>query len=79
MTLEALLARIYTDADERARFLADPQGYALAAGLDPQQAAALTQIDRAGLTLAARTFAHKRGGVARTGGGGLRGWLRRIF
>lgn len=79
MTLEALLARIYTDADERARFLTDPHGYALAAGLDPQQAGALTQIDRAGLALAARTFAHKRSAAARTGRAGVRGWLRRLF
>jgi uncharacterized protein (UPF0276 family) len=42
---EALLARLYTDAAARARFLAEPRS---------------ADIDRAGLELAARSFARKR-------------------
>ena len=81
MTLEAVLARIYTDAAERARFLADPRAYALACGLDPQQASALEQIDRAGLALAAQTFTHKRGAADRSAGTRVRlsRWFARVL
>lgn len=60
MSLEAFLARLYTDADLRARFLADPAGEARRAGLDEASAERLTHIDRAGLELAAHSFAAKR-------------------
>lgn len=60
MTLEAFLARLYTDAELRARFLADPAGEARRAGLDDASAERLAQIDRAGLELAAASFAAKR-------------------
>ena len=60
MTLEAFLARLYTDAELRARFLADPAGEARRAGLDAESAERLAQIDRAGLELAAASFAAKR-------------------
>lgn len=76
---EAVLARLYTDAVERARFCADPLAYALAAGLDPDQAADIAAIDRSGLALTAQSFARKR--PAAHGGGArwmLRRWLARF-
>lgn len=60
MTAEAFLARLYTDAELRARFLADPAGEARRAGLDEASARRLAAIDRAGLELAAASFAAKR-------------------
>ena len=60
MTFEAFLAELYTDTDARRRFLADPRGRARDAGLDDAEIEALVAIDRIGLELAARSFAHKR-------------------
>jgi hypothetical protein len=57
---EAFLARIYTDAGARARFLEDPRGEARRAGLDPRDQDALAGVDRIGLEMAARSFAAKR-------------------
>lgn len=57
---EALLARIYVDADTRSRFLADPRRVAAEAGLGGAEARALEAIDRVGLELAAESFARKR-------------------
>ena len=74
MTLEAFLARIYVDAEARTRFLADPRGAALDAGLSPTEAEALTEIDRPGLAMAARSFAAKR--VATPPRSTWRQWLR---
>ena len=59
---ETFLARLYTDAAARAKFMADPRGEALLAGLDDAQAAALAGMDFAGLGLAARSFEKKRAG-----------------
>ena len=58
--LEAFLAQIYVDDEARARFLADPRREASRAGLPEDTCAALAAIDRAGLELAAASFAHKR-------------------
>jgi hypothetical protein len=60
MTAEAFLARLYTDAELRARFLADPVGEARRAGLDQETAERLASIDRKGLELAAASFAAKK-------------------
>lgn len=60
MTIEAFLARIYTDAAARSRFLADPEAEAIRAGLTPEEAWALADVDRDGLALAADSFARKR-------------------
>lgn len=60
MTIEAFLARIYVDDDARRRFLADPIGEALCAGLGEEEAKRLAQIDRSGLELAAASLAAKR-------------------
>lgn len=65
MDSETFLARLYVDEALRARFLADPRGEALRAGLDEAAAASLTSIDREGLLLAAESFARKRRGKAK--------------
>lgn len=58
---EAYLAKLLVEPDARERFLADPRGEALRAGLRSEQADALERIDRQGLAMAARSFANKRG------------------
>jgi hypothetical protein len=45
---EAFLARLYTDAELRAAFLADPPGVARNAALNDAEIAALDAIDRQG-------------------------------
>ena len=57
---EAFLARLYTDAQLRARFLANPRAEAERHQLTRDECEALERIDRAGLELSARSFAHKR-------------------
>lgn len=57
---ETFLARLYTDARLRARFFAAPRAEAERHGLTAAECAALDQIDRTGLELSARSFAHKR-------------------
>ena len=58
--LESFLAKLYTDEETRARFLADTRGEAGRAGLSEAEAAALGEIDRTGLQMAAASYAHKR-------------------
>jgi uncharacterized protein (UPF0276 family) len=58
--VEALLARLYTDAAARERWLADPDGEGRQAGLDEAGLAALRRLDRPGLELAAVSYARKR-------------------
>jgi hypothetical protein len=60
--LEQFLARIYVDPVARARFLASPREEAERAGLTKEQCRSLETIDRVGLEMAARSFAHKRAG-----------------
>jgi hypothetical protein len=55
------------DAAFRARFLADPEGEARKAGLDPKERESLGKIDRVGLDMAARSYERKR--AARIGQG----------
>ena len=57
---ETFLARLYTDAPLRARFLAAPREVAERQGLTVEESAALERMDRVGLELSARSFAHKR-------------------
>ena len=57
---ETFLARLYTDAPLRARFLAGPREEAERQGMTVEECAALERIDRVGLELSARSFAHKR-------------------
>ncbi len=76
--LEAFLAQLYVDVEARQRFLTDPRGEATNAGLSAQDCAALEQIDRVGLELAADGFAKKRAGQAvRKSPGPLSRWFRR--
>ena len=58
--VEALLAALYVDRAARERWLADPDGEGLKAGLDDAARAAVRTLDRPGLELAADSFAHKR-------------------
>ncbi|HKX27931.1 MAG TPA: hypothetical protein VJ302_09580 [Blastocatellia bacterium] len=62
---EAFLARIYVDAEARAKFLADPRGEAHRAGLAESEVSALERIDRVGLELAARSIEGKRSRAGR--------------
>ena len=57
---ETFLARLYTDAPLRARFLADPRAEAERHQLTADECDALARIDRVGLEMSARSFAHKR-------------------
>jgi hypothetical protein len=57
---EALLARLYTDAALRSRFLDDARREAVRAGLSDDECRALASIDREGLRLAAESLAAKR-------------------
>ena len=57
---EAFLARIYVDSAARARFIRDPRGESLRAGLTQEQAAALEAIDCEALELTASSFRAKR-------------------
>jgi hypothetical protein len=57
---EAFLANLYVDNQARSRFLANPRGEALAAGLTDDECAALDKIDWIGLEFAADSFARKR-------------------
>jgi hypothetical protein len=63
---EAVLARLYTDARARADFLAQPEAFGSAAGLDAEQVAALSRLDRIGLELMADSLEHKRRGRVRS-------------
>lgn len=68
-SVEALLARLYTDRVLRARFIADPASVAAQAGLGPGEAAAFANIDRIGLELAAESYELKRMAHQRTPSG----------
>ena len=72
--LEHFLATIYVDSDARARFLAAPREETARAGLSPGECEALASIDRTGLEMAARSFAHKR--ASKPSPRGLKAWLR---
>ena len=58
--VEAFLARIYVDAQARARFLSNPAAEACAAGLSRDEVEAVTQIDKVGLELFALSLERKR-------------------
>ena len=57
---EAFLAKLYVDDRARSRFIADPRGEVLNAGLTDEDCKALQSIDLIGLELAADSFARKR-------------------
>jgi hypothetical protein len=60
ITLEAYLAKLYTDLDTREAFLADPEYAARTEGISDADVAALLNIDKVGLRMAAASYAHKR-------------------
>ncbi len=64
---ESFLASIYVDSEARARFKADPAGEASRAGLSKAECASLANLDWNGLELTARSLAHKRRAMQRTG------------
>ncbi len=69
LTIEAFLARIYTDAAARAAFLRDPAGEAARAGLPPTIAAAMADLDAPGVEATAAGLARKtRSAVGAAGG-----------
>ena len=74
---EAFLARLYVDAEARARFERDPEGEGRRAGLGADECRALADIDRLGLELAAASYAWKRqyAAAAARNGRGLVGRL----
>jgi hypothetical protein len=57
---EAFLAKLYVDESARAKFLADPRGEAMKAGLTAQEIEAVERIDRVGLELFAQSLERKR-------------------
>lgn len=58
--LEVFLARIYVDQTARDKFLADPRGEAIRAGLAAQEIDSVVNLDRDGLELFAHSLEHKR-------------------
>ena len=60
VALETFLARLFADDELHARFLVDPSGTARAEGLGDAEADSVSQIDRAGLELARKSYARKR-------------------
>lgn len=59
-TVEIILARLYSDIQARESFLADAAQFLLAYELSESERSALIAIDRAGLLMAADSYAHKR-------------------
>ena len=57
---EAFLAKLYVDESARTRFLADPRGEAMKAGLTAQEIEAVEKIDRVGLELFTQSLKRKR-------------------
>ena len=57
---EAFLAKIYVDERACVKFLADPRGEALKAGLTPQQIEDVVKIDREGLEMFAASLKRKK-------------------
>lgn len=60
VSIETFLARLYSDVGARAAFLDAPEAAARDAGLSDPDVIALCQIDRAGLLMAAKSYAGKR-------------------
>ena len=75
--METFLARLYTDEAFRGAFLAEPAAVARREGLDHDAVQALLRIDRAGLHLAAESYAAKR--AAHAGKPGAKRGFRRLL
>ena len=59
---EGFLAKLYVDESARARFLADPSGEAVKAGLTAEEVEAFARIDLVGLDLFTTSLERKRQG-----------------
>jgi hypothetical protein len=57
--LEAFLAKIYVNEQAREKFLADPRGEAIRAGLTESEIVSVEKIDRVGLELTVRSLTRK--------------------
>jgi len=57
--IEAFLAKIYVDANFRARFLADMRSVAASYGLNERQTEALAAMDLTGLKMTALSISRK--------------------
>lgn len=73
--LETFLARLYTDPALLDAFLADPANAARKAGLAAAEVAALQNVDRAGLRMAAASYASKRNRRRKSLWQRLKGWF----
>jgi hypothetical protein len=74
--LERLWARLLTDPELRARFLADAFAVARQEGLSREDSVALTKIPASDLQVAARSYAFKRGGKSKRSN---KSWISKIF
>ena len=72
--LERLLARLLTDPQARAAFLADPAAISEREGLSAQEREAVLSISRQDLATAARSYQRKRAGMPKP-----RSLLARLF
>ena len=62
LRFEAFLAKIYVNAEARAKFLANPRKEAADAGLTPEEVDAIEKLDRTGLQMTANSLVRKRRG-----------------
>ena len=79
LTLEIFLAKLYTDAEARERFLRDPAIEAAHAELDHAEITALCAMDFVGLQMAAASYACKRDGYRRKQKKQRWPWLSRLL
>ena len=59
-SFEAFLAKLYVDESARAKFVADPRGEAMKAGLTAQEVEDGARIDHVGLDLLSKSLEKKR-------------------
>ncbi len=77
--VEAVLARLYTDADLRAAFLRDGQRALAGADLTEAECSELAAMDRVGLQMAAASYARKQEGRRKTFWQRVVWQVRRVF
>ncbi|MFN0169710.1 MAG: hypothetical protein ACKV22_25075 [Bryobacteraceae bacterium] len=76
---EAFLARLYTDASARQRFLHNPHAEARNAGLTDSEVTAIAEIDKDALAAAALSFDRKRRAKPKAVSRGVIGRLKQRF
>jgi hypothetical protein len=74
--IERLLARLLTDIELRERFIADPVGIAIAAGLSAQETETIARVSVQDLRVAGHSYARKRDAVRN---GMRKTWILRWF